>query len=224
MATTLNDFIQKILDLDYFTGARPVIPAVWDPGEIPLTFVTGPNAGGKSFFRRLVCGMAQRWDIEAIHLSMEGRANAGPLRGMIYGSEEWQATGCITCHTTQMAMKTSAERTTPHVLIWDEPEIGLSEEAVAGVADAMIPFFAELPEQARGIFIISHSRELGRRLQQGLGRLHYLHLGTPRSRAPATLSAWLDRDVVPISPDQILEQGHKRFKRIQAVLNGKSRK
>jgi hypothetical protein len=46
---------------------------------------------------------------------------------------------------------------------------------------------------------------------------HYLHLGV----APQTLKAWLEREVVPMSPDELAETSHRRFKAIQAILSEK---
>lgn len=200
-------------------GKTPAIPFVWDQGDLPVFLVLGSNAGGKSFFRRLVSQAAKEHARvkETIHLSMQGRADGGVLRAMIYGSEEWQATGEITGHSVTMAIKTCRSREHDHLLFWDEPDLGLSEEAAAGVAVCIEEFARDLPEHTKGVFITTHSRQLVSQLAPL--KPHYIHLGTPAPKAPPTIDAWLNRKIVPISPEKLKEKSLTRFRAIQAILN-----
>jgi hypothetical protein len=200
----------------YFAEEKPAIPSLWRNGDSRVFLVLGDNAGGKSFFRRILGECMKKADIEEfIHLSMQGRATSGFQRSMIYGTEEWQSTGEITCHTISMAIGTCVGRDHDHVLYWDEPDVGLSEEATMGVADEIIKFAKELPDHTRGVFITTHSRML----VQSLLPLapHYIHLGS--KKPPLSLEAWLKRSIKPVSPETLRDQSLKRFRAIQKILD-----
>jgi hypothetical protein len=202
----------------YFADEKPAIPSFWVKGELPLFLVLGDNAGGKSFFRRLVSECAKRAGIdECIHLSMQGRASGGVMRGMIYGSEDWQSTGEITGHTIRTGIKTCMGRDTDHLLYWDEPDLGLSEEATLGVALELEKFARALPKHTRGVFITTHSRVIARQL--ATLEPHYIHLGS--KKPPMSLQAWLDRPIKPIAPEELAELSLKRFRAIQKILDRK---
>lgn len=210
--------VKFILSLDYFQGDKPAIPYVWAKGKSRLFLVLGENGGGKSFFRRLInTGVHKKTRTkEVISLSMQGRTGAY-MKSLIYGCENYEATGANTAHTIKMAIKTCRSRNESHVLYWDEPDIGLSEGATIGVGREIAKFIGKLPENTQGVFVTTHSRELVRQLV-GL-EPHYIHLGTSADKAPPTLQAWLERKVRPITPKQIQDRSHARFQAIKKILD-----
>ena len=126
------------------------LPVRWVPSKSArLVLLLGDNATGKSLFRKAVgswCGAQKPNRYELIGLSMAGRTDtySGVVRGMIYGGESDQSTGFNTARTVTMGIKTALDRTEPHVLFWDEPDTGLSDNYAAGVGK-MIADFAEKP-------------------------------------------------------------------------------
>lgn len=209
--------IDGTLGLEYFSDPNPAIDVVWGNGfeedSAKLVLAVGENASGKSFYRRVVKSWCDINKLECIDLSMERRGSGGIERAFIYGDENSESTGNITIKSVQGAIKTSCDRKTPHVIIWDEPDIGLSESGSLGAAEEIEEFVDFHPDYLVGVFVISHSRTLLSRLKH-LPH-HFLHFGTEEY----TLETWLNRDVQPRSLDEIREANYKRFKDIQAVLN-----
>jgi hypothetical protein len=220
---TAKAIVKNVLEQwDYFGGDDPAIPALWVKGSSPLFLVLGENAGGKSFFRRCISlEIRDRSGIkEVIHLSMEARTGAtfmGAAKAFVYGDENSRSTGENSVNTISGAITTCRDRTHPHVLYWDEPDIGMSEGAAAGAGIAIAEFVADLPEHTKGVFITTHSRAMVEQLVDL--KPHYLHLGTDPKLAPQTLQEWLEREVVPVSPDELKEASRARFRAIQKILN-----
>lgn len=217
---------QVLTDLLFFCGDDPAIPSLWVRGKIPLFLVLGENASGKSFFRRCVQQWCRKYTSvkEVIHISMEGRAGVnelGAMKAFVYGDEDMRSTGENSAMTVRTAIRTCEGRDHSHVMYWDEPDVGMSEGAAAGVGIAIADFVDRLPSHTKGIFITTHSRALVEPLLRV--RPHYLHLGTDPAKAPQTLDEWLRRPVAPISPEELLEQSRRRFGAIQKVLNAQKR-
>jgi hypothetical protein len=226
--TDATSLIGEVLTLDYFhpakNGAIP-IPAhfVRGPAETPLVLVVGENASGKSFIRRLVTAVCREVSIECIHTSMEGRGGSyGGLRGFIYGDESWKSTGVNSVGTVSMGIRTCLAREKSHVVFWDEPDLGLSENGAAGVGQAIASYAMSPNPKTVAAVVVTHSKPL---VQEILHQLtpHYLHLGVGPLKAPATLADWIKMPVVPRSIEDIEKEGLRRFKLIQAILNKKER-
>lgn len=132
------DLINDALDFRYFHpegDAKAAIPFRWVPGTGKLVVVTGENAGGKSFFRRILSHTAKLKKIEPISVSMEGRRNVAYNIGLVfvYGDEEHDATGVNSIRTVTTGISTCRSRESDHMIVWDEPDLGLSEGLRASV-------------------------------------------------------------------------------------------
>jgi hypothetical protein len=202
--------------LEYFHGDEPAIPYVWHPGSSQLVVVVGENSGGKSFFRRLVQLACHRCEVECMAISMEGRSTSVPWNAFIYGSEQWEATGANSAHTVTAGIKTCQCRSKPHVIFWDEPDLGLSESWAAGAGQAICEFTKDKPEHTRAAFVVTHSKALARQLLPA--QPHYLYLGS--TDGPPTFEAWVEHQPEPRPLDLLAEASYKRFKAIQAILDG----
>ncbi len=204
-----------ILKMAYFQeGCPPAIPYIWQPGRTPLVMVVGENAGGKSFFRRIVQAACARNKIECMALSMEGRKGHGAWKAFVYGDESWEATGAISASTVEVGIRTCRDRQTQHVIFWDEPDLGLSEGWAAGVGQALCEFMKSPPEHTLGAFVVTHSKALAREVLPV--RPNYLYLGS--REGPATLQAWVDHRPPPRPIAELKEESHRRFKAIQQIL------
>lgn len=212
-STLTEDILHK---LAYFEGDKAAIPYIWRRGRGSLVVVTGENAGGKSFFRRLVQIACKRSKIECMTISMEGRQTGGPWNAFIYGSERWEATGQNSAQTILNGITTCRSREHTHVIFWDEPDLGLSESWAAGAGQAIRDFMLEKPSRTRAAFVVSHSRSLIRQLLPV--RPHYLYLGS--TSGPPTLKDWVEHQPKPRSLADLPKESHKRFKAIQKILDG----
>ena len=230
--TDAESLIKEALTLQYFTPSDPdgqiPIPALFVPSPgARLIVIVGENASGKSFMRRIVTQIGREIKVEVMPISMEGRGQSyGGLRGMIYGDESWESTGVCSAGTVRGGISTCKERTSPHIIFWDEPDLGLSENSAAGVGQAIGQFMAAPNPLTMAAIVVTHSKPLVKHLVEGLNpepgayrnRPHYLHLGTDPKDAPPDLFDWLRTPVVPRSLEDISEAGMRRFRLIGRIL------
>lgn len=222
---SLKGMLARILNLAYFKdeAATVAIPHLLVPSKGKLLLVTGDNAGGKSFFRRLVHAVTREQGTECIHISMESRTGGmyGPARAMVYGDESWESTGSLSVSTVLNGISTCKSRTTPHVMFWDEPDLGLSDSWAAGVGQKIAEFAKAAGDNTRAVILVTHSKALVRELLPAFP--WYLHLGAEPEAAPPTVKAWLDAPIVPRNPEELARYSHSRFKKIQAILDHKKK-
>jgi hypothetical protein len=218
---TARKLLDHVLGLDYFQpeGKKPpAIPYRLVEGKDPLVVIVGENASGKSFARRCVQFIASNEKVETISISMERRAGGdvtGGMRGFIYGTEDWQSTGENSVGTVLGGIRTCQGRDTPHVMFWDEPDLGLSDSWAAGVGVAIRKFVDDPPKHTRAVFVVTHSKPLVAQLVDF--EPHYLYLGD--GDAPPSLAEWMKTPIIPRDIELLKEQSHERFLRIQKILD-----
>lgn len=178
--------------------------------------VVGPNAVGKSMFRRAFCGFLKKRKLEVIHLSQEGRGDAGFVRAMVYGNESNEATSVISAKTLVNGLRTSRGREKNHVLLYDEPEIGMAEEMQVGAAQWLAEELRSWPDKLSGIIVMTHSRHFVRELIQ-LPRSGFICLGGRYS----TADAWLNREIKPVGPEAVIKLGLRTFRKLTKILNAR---
>lgn len=217
--TNAKQLVAETLTLDYFADDPPAIPYVWKPAKAacPLVVVVGENAGGKSFFRRCVSAVCRETKTEVIPISMEARRTVSynPQLVFVYGSEEYEATGVNSINTVLMGIKTCQSRETPHVICWDEPDLGLSEGNAASVGRAIADFAQHPPAHTRASIVITHRKALVAELRSAVP--HYLYLGD--ADGPDNLDAWLAAPPVVRPLEEVRDAGRARYKAIQKVLD-----
>lgn len=209
----MNEFLQELLEWRYFKGDNPAIEAVLDPGQSNVAVITGDNACGKSFVRKLIQCLCHDKKIECIHLSQQGRATGGIVRAMVYGSEDDESTGYISSKCVQTSIKTSQSRTTPHCIFYDEPEIGLSDNNSAAMGLLLKDFFQNPPENLKYVFVATHSKTLVRYLE---GNHWHLRLG-----GCPNLQDWLNGPIVPGNLEQLHQIGIEKWRRIEQLRRQK---
>ena len=210
-------------DLRYFIpegkGKPAIIPYHWAKGSCNLAVVLGENASGKSFLRRCAHSICQHLGIEFLGISMELRYSGGIERAFIFGDENTDATGVISLRTVLTGISTCRSREKPHVMCWDEPDLGLSDNAAAGVGLAIAEFIRRPGEHTKAIIVMTHSRAL---VEQLLPLdPHYVYLGCDPDKAPATLADWLKQPIVPADLEALREKMLVRFRAINKMLHGK---
>jgi hypothetical protein len=222
--SNLSQLLDEVLWFPYFEPEdekEAAIPVLRVPGakKNPLVVVVGDNAGGKSFFRRVVsvvAGHATK-DTEFIHLSMEGRMQSVAWRSFIYGDEQYHCTGENSGGTVLTGIRTCLDRESRHVIFWDEPDLGLSDSWAAGMGQTLAQFSKDATKHTLAAFVVTHSKAL---VGQLLGtQPTYLHVGKAPEKAPQTLQEWLDAPVAPRDLAQLKEESRKRYRKIQKIMN-----
>lgn len=214
----VGGLIDEVLSLDYFSpNVDEVVPIPFKlvKGTSKLVLVIGGNASGKSFFRRLTKSVChnRKPQLECIDISVEGRTRAGVVRGMIYGTEEYDSTGYNSAQTVLVGISTCRTRESDHVIVWDEPDLGLSEDSAMGMGEELREFFAVVPEKTLAGVVVTHSKALVRELVSL--DPHVIFLGED---TPGTLQEWLDRPTRAVRLTTIREEGRKRYRLIQDIL------
>ena len=217
--TDTESLLTGALSLNYFQpntdGVLP-IPVRYVPGTSKLVVAVGTNASGKSFFRRIIREVCHKVKIECIHISMESRANIceNPAMCFVYGSEEYQSTGENSTTTVLGAIRTSQAREKQHVIFWDEPDLGLSDDWSASMGAEIREFAIKAPELLLGAIVVTHNKALLRELLPVAS--HFLCF----SDNPTTsLAAWLEQPVHIRPLAELKEDSYKRFRLIQEIIN-----
>lgn len=214
--TDAKSLIRAALSYPYFKGQQAAIPYIFKPGNGSLVVITGENGGGKSFFRRILQQVVNEEKMEAMHISMEGRGRVGerPWMTLVYGDERRSATGVLSVGTVQQGINTVQGRTTPNVIIWDEPDIGASDSTAASMGQAIFKCWQEPLPHTKACLIITHRKVLVERLLPL--KPHYLYLGS--KEGPKTVKEWLNKPIEIKDLETIQKESHARFLAIQALI------
>lgn len=187
------------------------IEAKFDAGNTKLVLITGENATGKSFVRRLYCGAIKKSGVEVIHLSQEGRSSGGIVRAFVYGDESHDSTGYLTSRLITTGVNTCKGRIDPHYIIWDEPDLGLSDSYAGGVGVEIRKFVETLPELTKGVVVITHNKSLVRQLLP-VNPSHLRLGGCP------DLNTWLNTFSDPADISVLENRNHAMFRSIDSIL------
>lgn len=204
---TVEHFFLDVLGLRFF--AEGVVKCNYTPGSSKLVLVTGENATGKSFLRRVVGAALSEHSIESIALSMQKRAGGidRMFNAFIWGDEATHATGSLSSNAILGAINTSRGRNQRHAIVWDEPDVGLSDNYAAGAADEIAEFVADPPPHLFFAVVTTHRTAMLRRLAKQSP--HHLRLGDDKS-----LTQVLSSRVVPKRLKELLDHDHQMFRSI----------
>lgn len=158
-----------------FSDERSPFHARYTPGDERLLLIVGDNASGKSLAFRLIAGLLNKNDVEAMTLSVRERTGGGTFemgrmrQAMIYGREETSSTGAISVRVVQSGLRQLLERQAPSTLALDEPEMGLSEAYAKALGLYIGQEAAKQEGNACGVMVVTHSPGLAAGLAKGLG-------------------------------------------------------
>jgi hypothetical protein len=215
MNSVLNDAVERTLaEHDYF-GADGPVPAWAEFGHPKFALVTGENASGKSFVVRAMAEKLREAHprMEVIPITMNGRSRAGIERLAIWGDESRQSTGRLSVRAVLGGLRTCREREHDHVLVLDEPDIGLGESYAAALGAYLAEFAADMPVRTRGLVVVTHSRPL----VTGLVPVEPTSIRVGDDQRP--LAAWLRDGPLPRSIEDIEALGE----RSSATMSGINR-
>lgn len=159
-------FESAISDVELF-GHEGACPLAHEAGDPRIILITGENAGGKSFFAKAIASYLHHQHpkaVEVISVSMGMRTSPGMHRAFMFGEEGRDSTGKISLRAVLGGLHTCKGRDNPHVLVLDEPDIGLSEGYRAGLGDLLTEFGRDLPQHTRALIVVTHSRAVAGKL------------------------------------------------------------
>jgi ABC-type multidrug transport system ATPase subunit len=170
-----------------------------DINPYKLVLVTGDNASGKTVIRRTYGSRARKLGLQVGYIANDSRAGANdnPIAHlMIYGSEDEESTGAITCKSVTGIFK-AVKEWDDNVVIIDEPELGLGEEAQLGMGLFLKQAIDELEDSTKKVIICTHSRQIISVLADVPHT--FINVGWKYK----TAHEWLNRKIVPIMPDEV---------------------
>jgi hypothetical protein len=172
--------------------------------------LVGPNASGKSLFRKLI-NKGRKKPLCIVHASMQLRTESRPDMGALSSiAHDWpdNATSYSTLRALRMSINSVKENCALHI---DEPEIGFSEELQAGAGTWLRKQLEALQPQPVITLITTHSREVARAFPDW----KLIDLGWQFK----TVDEWTSREIKPADPEAILEAGQILFSVIQTRIN-----
>jgi hypothetical protein len=217
----LNDAIACTLaDTDYFGPEGPV-PARVEYGHPKLAIVTGENASGKSFLVRALGQKMRDADskLEILAVTMSLRSQGGMARAFLFGDEQRESTGRSSIKAVLAGMYACRERHHDHVLILDEPDIGLAESYAGALGAYLAAFVEDMPVRTLGLVVVTHSRPLVR------GLLPAEPASIRVGDDPRPLEQWLREGPVPRGMEEIEALGERAaatMRGINRVRNARS--
>lgn len=163
--------------------------------------LVGPNASGKSLFRKL---LPKRMDIVMVHASMELRtsrlSHMGALAGIMADDRE-DPTSYSTFQNVERAISSAdaylvdGKRTGLHI---DEPEIGYSEEMQAGAGIWLRKKLDSMLCAPAVTIVTTHSKLVAK----AFADWNFLDMGFRYE----TATDWIKRRISPVDPESILER------------------
>lgn len=142
-------------------------------------------------------------------------------QAMIYGDEEKQSTGSISARTIASAFSNANQRDKPVMLAFDEPELGLSPAYARALGEFIGQQTLQVGKQVCGVMVVTHSRELGLGLIQGLNGKPSLLTTAPQGEAmPETIVQW-HTDTGMRTVEELLAlpaNSHQRYLAVKKML------
>lgn len=192
-----------------------LLPYQWTPSHgSDFVVIVGENASGKSLFRRLLSTIAHKTKTETMAISMEGRKTMyGPASAFVYGDESYDATSKNSAQTVLAGIRTCEKRDSSHIIIWDEPDIGLSESWAKSMGITFKAFAENLPQNTLSAVVITHSKPLLRKLLKV--DHHFIYLG---SQKIISLEEWLKFSPKVLPLEELSKICNERYRKIHKVL------
>lgn len=162
----MKEAIEKIMKSPYFAGKQAPMVGDFQPGEGKVFIVTGENATGKSFFSRIANLILKRdYNLAAYRVGMDYRTGSGVARCFVFsGDENEDSTGVLSINAIQGGLRTCQKHDQDHFMIFDEPDIGLSESYQGAVGKLFAKFAGSVPERTKLFVVVTHSRRIVRQL------------------------------------------------------------
>ncbi len=223
---TFGGMLTELLDDLELFGPEGACPTRIEPaGAAPrVLLITGDNASGKSFVCKAFGQFLTGEGASVEFVGMARRASSDGFQRMSSGDEGRQSTGQISVRTALRGMERlleapdTREAGRARVLILDEPDIGLSEAYAARLGQRIATFCATLPDDAFGVAVVTHNREIARAVAA---------LGPTIVRVGDDLrpiADWLRDGPLPVDDaalDGLCDAAHDRYIRIVRLMEAR---
>lgn len=217
MMKTLSRWIRTVAEDAELFGADGPCPVAHEKGKARILLITGDNASGKSLVCKYMRQLIREDKVEVMDGGMHRRTTSGFERAFMYGDENRDSTGNLSMKFVRTGLRTCQSRETPHVLMLDEPDVGLSEGYQAALGEMLAQFAAALPEQTT-LVIVTHARVIVERLMPF--KPHCFRVGDDRRPT----AQWIKEGPLPRSVadlENLGQQAMERSRAIQAVINSR---
>lgn len=196
------------------------LPYSWIPRASRFVLVLGDNASGKSVLRRLVRDVAAARKLTVLSASMEARGYISAVHE--YGLEGSESTGMISARRVRTLLQQSKRAPGPHVLLLDEPDLGMSDGLAAGVGMLLAETYAngQIPRCA-GILVTTHNRAMVREILRHVDP-NVVWFG-PNAET-FDVHEWLARVEPPRTIDDVIRAASATSNRVGAILRREHRK
>ncbi len=224
---TLFNLIKEVLqDSRLWTHEEFPFTAHIVPGDKRVALIVGENASGKSLLVQSIAAFAHRHNIHNVSVSIRERTGAGlhdmagMRRTMMFGDESEQSTGATSVRVMEPAFNTirsRAEEKLKSILLFDEPDLGLSEGYACAMGTYLAREVKKLPELVLGTAILTHSRALAKALAAELGHAPtFVKMGSKQSFAE-----WLEGENAKTVEElfALHEAGHKNWLKVHQLLD-----
>lgn len=179
-----------------------------------LTILTGPNASGKSLIRKqltyhLMDSLGLPRDRPCVaSIALSSRMSRSDGAPNFFYEDDSEATSVNTIRLLNAVLKTS-----DRFIVFDEPELGMSEETQLATALFLNGKKQEIIDRNLGILLITHSRVIASNIQED----DFLSVDPQYT----SKEAWLTRTVVPTDlstlPSESCELYRAILKRLQKL-------
>lgn len=205
-------------DFDFEEHINYLIDVVNAIDTNKITVLTGPNGYGKSLIRKLmpshvaeVRGVEGRKQCTA-SISMQQRTNSNPAWGALSSIMCDMGHNPTSLESYNLASRLSQKNLDGMYLIFDEPEVGMSEEGILGWTEW---FKKNFSDYKHGALIITHSRIM---VEQLNGMSEFINL------AGMTRDEFLKRKVEPLDFEKLSDFSHKLFLAVEDRIDRTKKK
>lgn len=213
----LTTWIRNLTKDTELFGVDGPCPVLHETGKARILLITGDNASGKSLCCKYLRQLIREDKVEVMDGGMHRRTTSGFERAFMYGDENRDSTGNLSMKFVRTGLRTCASRETPHVLMLDEPDVGLSEGYQAALGEMLAGFAKDLPEMTT-LVIVTHARSIVAPFMSL--KPHCFRVG--EDRRPT--AQWLKDGPLPRTVAELENLGTQAMERsraIQHVLNSR---
>ena len=163
------DIVDTALAGRFFAEEGPLKARHLAEPDAPLTLVVGDNGSGKSFLVKVLSAIAKNQGMTSMTLSMAKRSESGSqIRVMMFGDEAQQSTGLTSVQAVETGLNSMRSWNKDHIACFDEPDLGLSDYFAYPMGQLIAQFALAPAERTRGVFVVTHNRELIQGIQDEL--------------------------------------------------------
>lgn len=183
-----------------------------------VTILTGGNASGKSVIRKLLnTRLSKKLGKEkgvtsSVSMELRTSGNSGLMgTGLdhMHSDLPWTSTGentlDLVCNLLKSNTSEKMAKENKRYIIIDELETGLSKEVLLGVCNLLNTEMDNILKNSYGVLLITHSDEVVTQVKHDV----FLNI------EGMTEEEWLNREIVPVSPDDIREWALALFRGIR---------